>query len=145
MHVCIHERARYTWVCMYWLCMWRGQRSTPGVIPQVPSSLFRDTGSVAGLELNKWLTWLAIKPRGVYLSQPPQDWGSHTQTTISSLETKFRSSCLARGTGSQKPARPTEAATSRRDLPMDHRTETLPLSSRVAGQDGRVCPCPHLS
>lgn len=47
------------------------------VIPQAPSSLFGETGSVAGLELNKWLSWLAIKPRGVYLSQPPQDWGTY--------------------------------------------------------------------
>lgn len=44
------------------------------VIPQVPSSLFREAGSVAGLELNKWLSWLAIKPRGVHLSRPPQGW-----------------------------------------------------------------------
>lgn len=112
------------------------------VIPQAPSSLLGETGSVAGQELNKWLSWLAIKPRSLPVSGSP-GLGSHTQTTISSfftwiMETKLRSSWLARGTRSQKPARPTEAA-------MDHRTETLPLSSRVAGQDDRACPCPHLS
>lgn len=45
------------------------------VIPQAPSSLLGETGSVAGQELNKWLSWLAIKPRGVYLSRAPQGWG----------------------------------------------------------------------
>lgn len=54
------------------------------VIPQAPSSLLGETGSVAGLELNKWLSWLAIKPRSLPVSESP-GLGSHTQTTISSF------------------------------------------------------------
>lgn len=123
MHV--YSRAcRCTLTCMYGLCMWKGHRSTPGVIPRAPSTLFCGTGSFAGLELTEWLSWLVTGARGsVCLPVPvPQGWGFNTchHVQLLHLGSGNQTQALMLGKGgvqSQKPARRTETATSGSDLP----------------------------
>lgn len=55
-------------------------------IPQALSSLFCETESLACLELNKWLSWLTIQPRGcTHLSLPVL--GLYARATMSSFFT----------------------------------------------------------
>lgn len=48
------------------VCACGGQRSALAVIPQAPPTLYFETGSCTGLELDRWTSWLR-RPRDLSL------------------------------------------------------------------------------
>lgn len=146
-HVCIHERA-CAHVCACTHCACGGVRGQPRESFLRYRLVCFVRQGLLWPALNKWLSWLAIKARGsTCLSLPSA--GAEAHAIMSSfftwvMEIKLRSSCWQEAKRHPE-SKARDPATSGRDLPLDHRTETLPLSSKVAGQDVRVCTCPHLS